>query len=480
MLMPNIINAQNVGDAVRYSFFDPIGTARTVGVGSAFGAMGGDFSVISINPAGLGEYRMSEFNFSPSINNSSTNAYFVDDFGSNATRTNSSFNLDNIGFVSANNRRGTGWVTSNWAIGFSKLTDFDRSISIAGETEGTITDRFLEAAGNLEPEDLDGFEAGPAYDGGAIFLSDGIYVSDYLEGDIVQKSQVISQSGGINELSLAWAGNYNNKLNLGLSVGVPFVSFEERKTYKESVVDGNFSNDLEYIESLNTSGVGLNFKLGMQYKPTTLLRIGMAIQSPTWYNLNDDYSSRLAYAYSTQDESFSGVGESPLGSFKYKYESPWKFTGSIGSVLRLGDINGFINADIEFIDYTNNEFDFTAFSNNPVEISYTQEVNNAIDNVLGTATNYRLGSEFAYKKVRVRGGYTISTSPYVDESKTFNSWSAGLGFREDKFFIDLGYRARSTQEGYTPYIVEAENSVEPLANFNTDYGKFVATIGFKI
>ena len=71
--------SQNVGDAVRYSSYDPIGTARTLGVGSAFGAMGGDFSVIGINPAGIAEYRVGELNFTPSIASSNINAFFVDD-----------------------------------------------------------------------------------------------------------------------------------------------------------------------------------------------------------------------------------------------------------------------------------------------------------------------------------------------------------------------------------------------------------------
>jgi len=41
--------SQTIDDAVRYSEIMPLGSARSVGVGSSFGAMGGDFSVISIN-----------------------------------------------------------------------------------------------------------------------------------------------------------------------------------------------------------------------------------------------------------------------------------------------------------------------------------------------------------------------------------------------------------------------------------------------
>jgi len=36
------------------------GTARSMAMGGAFGALGGDLSIISTNPAGLGIYRSSE------------------------------------------------------------------------------------------------------------------------------------------------------------------------------------------------------------------------------------------------------------------------------------------------------------------------------------------------------------------------------------------------------------------------------------
>ena len=475
----NFVIAQGIGDAVRYSSYDPIGTARTVGVGSAFGALGGDFSVIGINPAGIAEYRVGELTITPSIGTSSTNSFFVDDV-QNTKRSRSNFLLDNIGFVGSNSPTGSKWQTSNWAVGFSKLVNFNRNINIVGSTEGSITERFVELANGKSLDDLDGFEAGPAYDAGAIFLNaNGNYDTDYLEDDVVDKEQFIDQKGSINELSLAWAGNYDNQLNVGISVGIPFVSFSETKTYKEGVTEGDFSNQLEYVESLNTTGAGFNIKFGVQYKAMRQLRIGAAIHSPTWYTLNDDYSSLVNYEYTSTTDSYTGSGQSPDGSFKYKLTNPWKAVGSIGSIYKIGEIKGFINVDFEFLDYTNNEFDFTSHSTDPSEVQFTQEVNGEIDNQLGSATNIRIGTELAYNSIRVRAGYSISTSPYISDTDKFTAWSAGLGFRADKFFIDFGYRRKSTQEGYNSYVVLDQENRDPLANIETEYGRMVATIGFK-
>ena len=479
LLSVHFLNAQGIGDAVRYSSFEPIGTARTVGVGSAFGAMGGDFSVIGINPAGIAEYRIGELSITPSIGTSKTTSYFVDD-PQNSERSRSNFLLDNIGFVGAGSPRGSNWQTSNWAVGFSKLVNFNRNVNIVGSFEGSITERFIERANGNSLNELDPFEAGPAFDAGAIF-EDGVmnYTSDYFEDDIVRKEQFIDQRGSINELTFGWAGNYDNQFNIGISAGIPFVSFTETKTYKEGVTDGDFSNQLEYVESLNTTGAGFNLKLGVQYRAFRQLRVGAAIHSPTWYTLNDDYTTLVNYEFTSTEESFMGSGQSPDGSFKYKLTSPWKAIGSFGSIYKIGAIQGFVNLDIEFIDYTNNEFDFTAHSNDPAEVSFTQEVNGEIDNQLGAATNYRLGTELAYNSLRLRLGYSVSTSPFINDTDTYTSFSAGLGFRADKFFFDLGYRRRSTSEGYNPYIVLDQANRDPLANIETELGRLVATFGFK-
>ena len=66
VLLPNL-NGQTAVDALRYSRIFYSGTARFQGLGGAFGAVGADFSVIAVNPAGIGLYKSSELTFSPSF-----------------------------------------------------------------------------------------------------------------------------------------------------------------------------------------------------------------------------------------------------------------------------------------------------------------------------------------------------------------------------------------------------------------------------
>ena len=48
--------SQVVDDVVKNAWFIPGGTARSISVGGAIGALGGDITSVYVNPAGLGFY----------------------------------------------------------------------------------------------------------------------------------------------------------------------------------------------------------------------------------------------------------------------------------------------------------------------------------------------------------------------------------------------------------------------------------------
>lgn len=285
LLIISNVRSQNISDIVRWSSLDQIGTARTLGVGSAFGAMGGDFSVININPAGIADFRISEVTFTPSLRGNKTKAYFDNDASNIENRKGTKLGLDNIGFVIANNP-GSNWTSSNFAVGFSRIADMQRNVKLSGKIKGSITNYFAEQANEKVPEELDDWIAYPAYNTGAIydFNGDNYYETDFADpNQEVFRTQEIIQQGGINELSIGWAGEYKNNMNLGISIGVPFSSFEELKTYSESDPDDEIAafRNLEYIERLNTSGVGFNFKAGFTYK--------ILNQFQTWWCISFSY-----------------------------------------------------------------------------------------------------------------------------------------------------------------------------------------------
>ena len=79
-------------DAYRYVQTETGGTARFLGMGGAFGALGGDISVLNVNPAGLAVYRSSEVVTTLSVNAAKANANW---FGTTAeeNKTKMEFNI---------------------------------------------------------------------------------------------------------------------------------------------------------------------------------------------------------------------------------------------------------------------------------------------------------------------------------------------------------------------------------------------------
>src|SRR5436853_7566928 len=59
--------SQRPDDVVHNAWFIPNGTARSMSIGGAMGALGGDLSAAYTNPAGLGFYKTREIVLTPSM-----------------------------------------------------------------------------------------------------------------------------------------------------------------------------------------------------------------------------------------------------------------------------------------------------------------------------------------------------------------------------------------------------------------------------
>jgi len=68
--------AQTIGDALQFSEYNYYGTARTIAMGNAFTALGGDLGSIGINPAGSAVARYSQFTITPNVSIVSTGSQY--------------------------------------------------------------------------------------------------------------------------------------------------------------------------------------------------------------------------------------------------------------------------------------------------------------------------------------------------------------------------------------------------------------------
>ena len=471
--------AQNISDALNYSQHRYGSTARLMGVGGAMGALGADFGTISINPAGLANFRRSEMMFSPALLLNSTDAKLKGDGNSFYKDEKTRLAFENMGLVITHRPQNSKLKTFNFALGFNKTANFNQKFSYVGNSFGSIADRYVEISNGYTTDELNN-EAATAYNSYLIDLQDNSetqYLNYIFPDQNVTKEQVYESWGSINEMLFSLAFNVDEKLMAGASVGIPFVSYNQESRYIEST-DEDQRPISEYVElnnRLNTSGVGFNFKAGFIYRISQMFRLGGAIHSPSSYFLTDDYSTSLEHEFDNPwYPDISQASESFEGIFNYKLKTPWKIIGSLGTIIGK---YGFIGLDVEWLDYKNNHFNFTSAFTEGDYPEYETEVNNEIEEYLGTALNLKLGGELALNKFRIRAGYNLHGSPHFNDDSFANSISGGIGIREDRFYMDLGLSRTSSEDGYLPYVTE--DAPEQLVNTNSINNDLILTVGFK-
>lgn len=478
------VHAQTAADALRYSFLEVGGTARTVGIGGGIGALGADYSVLSTNPAGLATFRTNEFVFTPSVFNAKTSSLLETDANNLANvETSTKFNMNNIGMILNNRPRRGKWTTFNVGIGFNRLATFNQEFQYKGTSNGTIVDRFTELANDGF---FDDFEVALAENVVAIYTGadPNFYINDFTDPStspdyLVDREQIVKTKGSYSELVFSMAGNFDEKLMIGATVGVPFLTFEEEKIYEESELTGVddvvFFNDLEFQEELTTSGVGVNLKLGLIYRINQMFRLGAAFHTPTAMSLTDNFSTQLTYDYTDANGNSALTETSPDGRFDYKLRTPWR---AIGSAAVLINRKGFISADVEYVDYSKSKFNLTSDSDNIEDQNYEIDLNNTISSDFQSAINIRIGGEYALEMYRFRAGYSISGTPYADSNITNNAYSLGVGYRKKTFYVDLAYKKAQLEERYVPYLLADEGQEQSVAN-DVSNSQFLLTAGFK-
>ncbi len=480
-LLAATLLAQTTGDVLRYSYLQPGGTARFLGAGGAFGALGAEFGVLSQNPAGIALFRTNELVVTPSLRFSSVDASLPGNIALNDKK--SSFAFDNFGLLFNTTPKGKHWKTVNFGIGLNRQNNYNASIFYEGNANGTIMNGLFQDAvstfnnggnaGNLYP-----FDTKLAFDADAIYqdATTGELRYDFTgnENANLNRSQAINTYGKMNEMVISFGGNYDEKLMVGATVGIPFVNYRIEGEYIEEDKAGNVEvfDKLTYTEYLRTEGVGVNLKLGVIYKVSQAFRVGAAFHTPTSLSLTDTYSNTFAYEYSVNGVGYGGDVFSPDvdGVSDYKLRTPWRASASASAVIRK---MGFISADIEIVDYTNNRYNFTG--NAPSQQNEIEEraANKAIQRAYQQALNLRFGGELVLNQFRLRGGLNLLGKPEAGETGFNTAFTAGAGVRGESFYLDLGWRRYMGKGAVSPYSGAPKVTTENVTN------DILLTLGFK-
>lgn len=445
--VPGFIIGQNEFDALRYSMYNYSGNARFSAMGNSFGALGANLSSLSVNPAGIGVYKDSDFSFTPAFHYSSTQSKYNNNTNQDG-RLN--FHIGNIGLAKIFNASSNNWVNYGFAIGYNRLNNFNSQISITGKTDSSALNTYvneLNKGGGTHEIDISAlypYGSNLAYQ---TWLVNPLVQDSTLYGHVLENSNNIQQDlryttkGGMGETYFTFGGNFDNKLFLGATIGVPTLRYVYERSYTETPDENDTLstiNEFTVNDEIRTTGAGVNLKLGLIYKVTEWLRVGTAFHTPTFLGLHDQWVSNINSNFKDGTQ-FNEV--SPRGDYDYYVLTPYRAIGSIGLIISK---YGVINADYELIDYS------TARINNDNyydDYSFSIE-NNSIKNNFIVSQNIRVGTEWRIDPIKIRAGYQHNGNPLNNKfSADYSSqvYSAGIGYNNDGYYFDIGYSMRNSE-----------------------------------
>lgn len=466
----SLVYAQSALDAYNISQPDLKGTARYMGMAGAFGALGGDLSSISQNPAGIGVYRSSDIGFTLDLDvqNSNTQSQGME-YGMNQTK----FLLNNIGAVLTMKLPSTTFPNFNFGFTYNKGASFNRVYGGNINTLHNSMSNYIAAIANGEgvtegdvatSNDYDPYNPGYndyaapwitilGYDSYLISPDVnpltgatqwyGLWDTNSMTGQNTNGSGtfLMQEKGGTNDFNIVLGGNISNVFYWGMNFDIVNINYQLNSLWGENLnnalvpdANNNFvrsTADWNLNNVYSLSGTGFSYQLGFIVKPVQALRLGFAFHTPTWYNLNEEFGASVSYLYGGTESGFVTTNNGYLGYNSYNFRTPWRIMASAAGVI--GN-NFIVSFDYEWANYgvmrfsepnyySDGWYDYYPYSiQSTGPIAYSTDFINPndpyayenldISNYYKSSNTFRVGLEFKpVPAFSIRAGYAYNSSP---------------------------------------------------------------------
>lgn len=428
---------------VLFSENDENGSARFTAMGGAFGALGGDVSAMSINPAGIAIFNNSSF--SGTIN--SRNSDITSNYYGNSLKTQDQFfNLSHAGAVLVfDSAYDSDW--NKFAIGFNyRITkDFANSFLAQGNSNVATFREFP--------------------------LDNNVPTLDY---NIADEQRFSNNYGGeISELNIAFSSVHQRKLYIGLGLNFYDLNFSQQSQLTEFNSDSNGNQlDANFYQENFTTGTGFSANAGFIYKAHPNFRFGVAYHTPTWFSEivestnitdNDGFYGDTEIVVSNDNVIYDNTsgGYFPTQELLYKLKTPSKLTASAAFIFGKSGLLSF--------DYINKNYQNMKLSNGV----FTDE-NQFFQNELRNTHSFNVGTEWRLDRFSIRGGYKYEQDPsnLAEEANNLIGHSFGAGYNFGSFKLDFSYSNNNKTSLYNFY---SGFNVDP-ASLNIDNRTITATI----
>lgn len=472
-------NAQNEIDILRYSYQESLGTARSMSMGGAFGALGADLACLSGNPAGIGMYRRGDAGISTGLASQKTKVNIAGQFG-NANQLSGS--TTNLGIALSYPSVNPDWPITTLAVTNTRRANYNERVRIDdAPLDGTLLDVFLGEAMGANPDELynlSPFTSSLAWETYLLNPHPNNNPTDYISeipSGGAYATKIIERSGHLNETNIGLGSGFQERLYIGASIGIVSVEFDEKAIHNERPrIDSLELAEWEYQELLTVEGSGVNFKVGINLALTNWLRAGVAYHTRSRIGFTEEYSTKIRSDFK-DGESFDS--SSPFNRLEYVVLTPSRLIAS-GAFI-LGKM-GIITADYERVDYGSGMLKPQALSG-PDPYNFETE-NEAASQLYNLSHAARVGCEFRIQRNwRLRAGAGMETSPFspaaeIDTDASRYTGSMGFGYRTNAWYASATYR-RSWHDRdiylYSPDLIEA-------GRLRKTHGMVVASLGFRM
>lgn len=451
-------NAQNVS-VIRntvdvYNNSNSTGSAKYQAMAGSMGALGGEFSTLNSNPAGIGVAIANDFSATLSIANNKNSTSFNN--LSNSYKTNNT-NLGNIGGI------------------------------VVFRTEDSSPWKFVNVGVNYSYQSIENYIETP---------ENRNINFDILDDDntVIDNESLLGHAynryGNTSKMSIGLGTNYDNKLYFGAGLNFHSASLEQ---YDTAAFASKTYNATDFFDKQDTpfseSSTGFSASVGVIGKVSQNFRLGAAIETPTWWTISRDYNF--------YGDSQYGDG---VGTEDRKLSTPLKATLSAAYVA---------NKDFSL------NIDYTLGLSKPKYKVYGDaetELNDFFNDNFKNSSELKLGAEYRIADFRLRGGYGFSGNPFdaisLDSfdangnasTVTYkdiilakrNTIAAGIGYNFNSFYIDAAYQNVSStysnpflqgfsdyNSGYfsPDYIINSD--VAAVSKVKNNQNNFFLTLGWK-
>lgn len=475
------------------------GTARYVGMGGAMEALGADLSTIGTNPAGLGLFRKGKVDLSFGLVSQTDMNKF-----SSLNKTNMSF--DQIGVVFNVNK--TPNVSFNIGFNYHKSRNFDQLLNAANTLNNASQNKLTYQKYRNQV-----FQT---QDDATYSQVDNLYMKNLLYNNTTSTYYYFPASGYlynqqnkgyIGEYDMNLSANINDRVYLGLTMGIHDVHYKGYTEYTENFVhNANNIPGLTLNDSREITGTGFDVKFGAIVRPMaeSPFRLGAYVHTPVWYDLTTSNYTEL-----TDGTLRPSIGE----SYDFRVNTPWKFGLSAGTTLadRVA-----LGATYEYAAYNamqtrikdGGTYDW--YYGTYYESSHNDRVmNNHTEDALRGQHTLKLGVEAKitdhfslragynylsalFKDLAEKNGSLKSPGTYYASSTSYVNWkdtnrfTFGLGWNVWRFNIDLAYQYSQQSGTFYPFMnyydgpgTSVEDNIANPTKVNNKQHQLLLTMGYK-